>query len=85
MALTMMVYQAFDREPIAEMPADDAAALERKLDVAAKAFADRDGWLPAHQRIAILRKVSALLERDRDRFAMMIAREGGKPLADAIV
>jgi acyl-CoA reductase-like NAD-dependent aldehyde dehydrogenase len=85
MSLTMTVYQAFDRKPIAEVPADDAAALERKLQVAAKAFADRDGWLPAHQRIAILRKTSALLEQNRDRFAMMIAREGGKPLTDAIV
>ncbi|TAU80831.1 aldehyde dehydrogenase family protein [Rhizobium leguminosarum] len=85
MPLTMKVYQAFDREPIAELPADDAAALEQKLQVAAKAFADRDGWLPAHQRMAILRKASALLQENRDRFAMMIAREGGKPLTDAII
>lgn len=85
MPRAMKVYQAFDREPIAELPADDAAALERKLQFAAKAFADRDGWLPAHQRLAILRKASALLQENRDRFAMMIAREGGKPLTDAII
>ena len=52
MSLSLKVYQAFDRELIAEVPADDAAPLDRKLDVAAKAFADRDGWLPAHQRMA---------------------------------
>jgi acyl-CoA reductase-like NAD-dependent aldehyde dehydrogenase len=85
MPLTLKVYQAFDRELIAEVAADDAAALDRKLGVAAKAFADRDAWLPAHQRMAILRKASELLQEDRDRFAMMIAREGGKPLTDAIV
>jgi len=85
MRSTMKVYQAFDRVPIAELPADDASALERKLQVAAKAFADRDGWLPAHQRMAILRKASTLLQENRDRFAMMIAREGGKPLTDAII
>ena len=85
MTLKLKVYQAFDRELIAEIPADDAAALERKLDVAARAFADRNSWLPAHRRIAILRRVSELLSENRDRFAVMIAREGGKPLADAII
>ncbi|NKJ07461.1 aldehyde dehydrogenase family protein [Rhizobium sp. SG741] len=85
MTLKLKVYQAFDRELIAEIPADDAAALERKLDVAARAFADRNGWLPAHRRIAILRRVSELLSENRDRFAVMIAREGGKPLTDAII
>ncbi|GAA3070167.1 aldehyde dehydrogenase family protein [Rhizobium viscosum] len=85
MSLSLKVYQAFDRAFITELPADDAAALDRKLDIAAKAFADRDGWLPAYQRMAILRKTSELLHDNRDRFAMMIAREGGKPLADAIV
>ncbi|TCU11722.1 aldehyde dehydrogenase family protein [Rhizobium sullae] len=85
MPLTLKVYQAFDRELIAEVPADDAAALDHKLSVAAKAFADRDAWLPAHQRMAILRKASELLQENRDRFAMMIAREGGKPLTDAVI
>ncbi|PKA45187.1 aldehyde dehydrogenase family protein [Rhizobium sullae] len=85
MPLNLKVYQAFDRELIAEVPADDAAALDHKLSVAAKAFADRDAWLPAHQRMAILRKASELLEENRDRFAMMIAREGGKPLTDAVI
>ncbi|MDR6665601.1 aldehyde dehydrogenase family protein [Rhizobium sp. 1399] len=85
MSHSLTVYQAFDRAIITELPTDDAAALDRKLDIAAKAFADRDGWLPAYQRMAILRKASELLHDNRDRFAMTIAREGGKPLADAIV
>lgn len=85
MSHSLTVYQAFDRAIITELPTDDAAALDRKLDTAAKAFADREGWLPAYQRMAILRKASELLHDNRDRFAMTIAREGGKPLADAIV
>lgn len=85
MSLTMKVFRAFDRAPIADVPADDAAALERKLAIAANTFADRDGWLAPHQRIAILRKASELLQENRERFAMMIAREGGKPLTDAII
>ncbi len=49
--------------------------------MAAQAFADKAGWLPTHERMAVLRKTSALLEVNRDRFALMIAREGGEPIA----
>jgi acyl-CoA reductase-like NAD-dependent aldehyde dehydrogenase len=81
----LTVVQAFDRAPIAEIETDDAAALERKLQVAARAFSDRDGWLKPHQRITILLKLALLMDGKRDHFAMQIAREGGKPLPDAIV
>lgn len=58
----LTVVQAFDRTPIAEIETDDAAALERKLRAAERAFQDREGWLKPHQRIAILRKLAALME-----------------------
>jgi acyl-CoA reductase-like NAD-dependent aldehyde dehydrogenase len=79
------VVQAFDRAPIAEIETDDAMALERKLQAAERVFKDRDGWLKPHQRIAILRRLALLMEGKRDQLAMQIAREGGKPLPDAIV
>jgi acyl-CoA reductase-like NAD-dependent aldehyde dehydrogenase len=79
------VFQAFDRAPIAEIKTDDATQLERKLRAAERVFKDRDGWLKPHQRIAILRKLAALMEGRRDHLAMQIAREGGKPLPDAII
>lgn len=81
----LKVVQAFDRAPIAEVETDDATALERKLQAAERVFRDRDGWLKPHQRIAILRKLAALMEGRRDHLALQIAREGGKPLPDAIV
>ena len=81
----LKVVQAFDRGPIAEIETDDASALERKLQAAERAFKDRDGWLKPHQRIAVLRTLAALMEGRREHFAMQIAREGGKPLPDAIV
>ncbi|ESR25830.1 aldehyde dehydrogenase family protein [Lutibaculum baratangense] len=81
----LTVVQAFDRAPIAEIEIDDAAALERKLQAADKIFRDRDGWLKPHRRIAILRRLAELMEGRRDHLAMQIAREGGKPLPDAIV
>ena len=46
-------------------------------------FAHRAGWLPAFERIAILRRLARLVERDFEIFALLIAREGGKPLIDA--
>ncbi len=81
----LKVVQAYDRATIAEIETDDAAALERKLQSAERAFRDRDGWLQPHQRITVLRKLAALMEGKRDHLAMQIAREGGKPLPDAIV
>lgn len=81
----LQVVQAFDRAPIEEIATDDAAALEAKLQAAEKAFRDRDHWLKPHERIAILRRLAGLLEGKREHFARQIAREGGKPLPDAIV
>jgi acyl-CoA reductase-like NAD-dependent aldehyde dehydrogenase len=84
-AVMLKVVQAFDRAQFAEVATDDAAALERKLRAAERVFKDRDGWLPPHQRIAILRRLAALMDARRDHLALQIAREGGKPLPDAIV
>ena len=81
----LKVVQPYDRATITEIETDDAAALERKLQAAERAFKDREGWLQPHQRVAILRKLAALMEDKRDHLAMQIAREGGKPLPDAIV
>jgi acyl-CoA reductase-like NAD-dependent aldehyde dehydrogenase len=79
----MLVRQAFDGAPIAEIALDDANSLQQKLERAIRCFADRPGWLPAYQRIEILRRLARLMERDYEALAMLIAREGGKPLIDA--
>lgn len=79
------VVQAFDRTPIAALETDDAAALDRKLEAARKAFADRSAWLKPHQRIEILTKLAGLMESRREHLARQIAREGGKPLTDALI
>src|SRR3954447_13267005 len=81
----LQIVQAFDREPIAEIPVDDAAALEAKLEAATRAFRDRDDWPKPHERIAVLRRLASLVEQRRDHFAHQIAREGGKPLTDAVI
>ncbi|MDB4989760.1 MAG: aldehyde dehydrogenase family protein [Myxococcaceae bacterium] len=81
----LSVFQAYDRALIREVETDSEQDLERKLARAARAFGDRAGWLKPHQRIAILEQLALLVEAQRDGFATLIAREGGKPLADARV
>ena len=81
----LQVVQAFDRSPIVEVEVDDAASLDAKLGAAVRAFRDRDGWPKPHERIAVLRRLAGLIEDRRAHFARLIAREGGKPLSDAVV
>jgi acyl-CoA reductase-like NAD-dependent aldehyde dehydrogenase len=77
------VVQAYDRVLIKEIPDDDAAALEAKLETAARLLKDRDGALKPHQRSAILARAATLLSERVEAFARLIAQEGGKPLTDA--
>ncbi|WP_084583495.1 aldehyde dehydrogenase family protein [Sphingomonas azotifigens] len=79
------VVQAFDRQLIEQLPSDDANALEAKLARAAALHADRRLWLKPFERIAILRRLAGLVEAERQAFGGLIAREGGKPLTDALV
>src|ERR1700730_11621423 len=81
----LQVVQAYDREPIAEIDTDDAAALEMKLASATQVFSDRKGSLQIYERVDVLRRLAALRKPRRDHFSRLIAREGGKPLTDAIV
>lgn len=81
----LQVVQAFDRAPFAEVPVDDIDVMEAKLQAALRVLGDRDGWLAPHARTAVLRRAASLLDGRRDHFARQIAREGGKPLTDAIV
>ncbi len=79
----LQIVQPYDQTPIAGIETDDAAALERKLRTARDLFANRDRWLKPHERVAVLRRLAELMEGRREHFAMQIAREGGKPQADA--
>src|SRR5256885_774492 len=79
------VVQVFDRTPIARLDSDDSAALDRKIEAARRLFADRGAWLKTHQRMEILRKLAGLMEGKREHLGHQIAREGGKPLTDALI
>jgi acyl-CoA reductase-like NAD-dependent aldehyde dehydrogenase len=79
----LQVLRAFDQEPVAAVPMDDAESIERKLDRAYCQFRDRDSWLKPHQRIDILRRVADLMRRDSAKLTALIVQESGKPLRDA--
>jgi acyl-CoA reductase-like NAD-dependent aldehyde dehydrogenase len=81
----LRVVQAFDRKPVADIETDDDRAVEQKLALAAAVFRNRGRWLKPHQRLDVLRRLAVAVEDKRDRFASLIAREGGKPLRDALV
>jgi acyl-CoA reductase-like NAD-dependent aldehyde dehydrogenase len=81
----IQVVQAFDRTAIAELESDEAAALDRKIETARKLYFNRDAWLKPHRRMEILRTLAGLMEGRREHLGRQIAREGGKPLTDALI
>ena len=63
-----------------------ASAEEMDAAVAANvAAADACRRMPAYERAACLRRVAEGLERRRDEFAVLLAREAGKPISQARV
>lgn len=68
-------------ERIADYPALDARQIDRVLDAARAAFA---AWQRADvaERVAPLRRAAEILEARADAYALLMAREMGKPLRE---
>lgn len=68
-------------ERIADYPALDARQIDRALDAARAAFA---AWQRADvaERVAPLRRAAEILEARADAYALLMAREMGKPLRE---
>ncbi len=79
----LTVYQPYDGAEIEALDYAQWPEVDAMLDRATSAFADRGARLPAYRRIEILRRLADLLRDEREAFALLIAREGGKPLSDA--
>ena len=79
----LVVEQPHDGAVLAELDYVAWPEVDMMLDRAATAFADRDRWLAAYRRIEILRRLATLMRAETEVFALLIAREGGKPLKDA--
>jgi len=77
------VRDPFDNQLIAEVSDCDAAAVDRAIAAAARAFVD---WRarPAPERGQFLAKVAALMARDEARLAEVCTRENGKALKESV-
>ncbi|MBL1320268.1 MAG: aldehyde dehydrogenase family protein [Methylophaga sp.] len=79
------VTSPFDDSLIATVETANLDDINQALTIASKLFADRDKWLPASERIAILDRAVAIMEDRAEELALESAREGGKPLIDSRV
>jgi len=77
------VRSPYDGSLIATVATANAEAVEQALHNAAALFADRGGWLPVPERIAILERAVELMQDQAEALAVEAAREGGKPLVDS--
>lgn len=82
---TLEVTSPYDGSLIDTINQNNADDAERMLETAYSLYRNQDGWLEHNERTAILKKLAALVEAEADTFAMLIAKEGGKPLMDARV
>jgi len=80
---TLAVTSPFDGELIQTIQTCSGEDAENMLAAAQALYKNRDGWLEHHERTAILKRLAQLVEAEADSFAMLIAKEGGKPLMDA--
>ena len=71
---TLEVSTPWDGRLIATVDQGDAAAVETALATAHALYRDRDGWLPRHERIAILERAASLLKASLDELALEAAR-----------
>ncbi|NBR63658.1 MAG: aldehyde dehydrogenase family protein, partial [Verrucomicrobia bacterium] len=74
------VLNPYDGKKVGETPLQDRAEVQRRLDLAAAAFADRGRWLNVPRRIEILEKFQQLLEANQEKIIRQSLSEGGKPL-----
>ncbi len=82
---TRYIVQPHDGAVIQEVVLQPWAVVDAMLERAAHQHADTGSRIPAYRRREILVRLAALLAAEAEPLALLIAREGGKPLADARV
>lgn len=79
------VTSPFDDSLIATVETANLEDIDHALTTASRLFADRDKWLPASARIAILDRAVVMMADRAEGLTAGSAREGGKPLVDSRV
>jgi len=79
------VVNPYDQKIIGSVSLVKWDTIDEYLETAHKLFRNRKAWLPAYQRIEILKKTAIIMQQRFEALAFQIANEGGKPLMDARV
>ncbi|RLL53545.1 aldehyde dehydrogenase family protein [Mariprofundus sp. EBB-1] len=77
------VRSPYDDRLLATVATADKAVVEAALNKAHTLFANRKGWIPVAERIAILERAIELMKERAEELARGAAEEGGKPLIDS--
>jgi acyl-CoA reductase-like NAD-dependent aldehyde dehydrogenase len=85
MTTSLKVTSPYDGALLEEIPFDDSSAIEQALQTAYDCYRNRQVWIPLHERVQILERLTQLMTERCDDLALQAAQEGGKPLVDSIV
>ena len=83
--MALSVLSPYSGEKIGEVDTASEKQIDQALGRAYALFRARDGWLPVHERVAILERTAQLMTGQREQLALQAASEGGKPLNDSLV
>jgi acyl-CoA reductase-like NAD-dependent aldehyde dehydrogenase len=75
----------YDGASLGEVELAGPRDLDHALSLQERLFRDHDARLPVHERAAILGRAADIMQGRREALARTIAREGGKPIRDALV
>ena len=79
------VSNPYDQSAIGSVPLVAWDLIDNYLETSQNLYKNQKSWLPAFQRIEILKKTAAIMSSRFEALAFQIANEGGKPLIDARV
>ncbi len=79
------VTSPYNGKQLATVETLDERGVEQAFQNAEGLFNDRNNWLPAYQRIAILERTVILMRERFDSLVKLAVMEGGKPLIDSRV
>ncbi|CAA6820191.1 MAG: Acyl-CoA reductase-like NAD-dependent aldehyde dehydrogenase [uncultured Thiotrichaceae bacterium] len=79
------VHSPYDGKLVGKVDVLDAQGAEQAMQNTEQLFADRDGWLSAEKRIAVLERAASIMQERFDELVDIAVSEGGKPLNDSRV
>ena len=80
---TIEVRSPYDQSLLSEIPLVGKEEVLQALDKAYGLFENQLGWIPPHERIAILERTAAIMNERIEELTNRAAAEGGKPYVDS--